>query len=224
MVKEDPLARSADTLGFWAALIVALAVGAFAVTLLLNLPLELGFAASFVLAPSFVALMVGLHYYAPPEKKVWSHLGLAFAIMYAVMCTISYFVQLAVVSSNPLQVSADAMKMFGFSPGSAVFAQDMLGYSFMCLATLAAAPVFVGGRLEGWLKGLFIAHGLLFAPTLVMTVLFPFLSQGPASGGSDQIGTLVLLGWCAIFIPIPILLAVLFGRRAPSTHARGVAP
>ena len=214
------LNESAYRLGFWSALVVALEVAVFAVTLLFPSAITLSFIASFLLAPSFVALMLSIHYYAPPEKKIWSHLGLVFAIMYAVMCTINYFVQLAVVAGNPLQVSADALALFTFMPGSAMFVVDMLGYSFMCLATLAVAPVFVGGRLERWLKGLFIAHGLLFAPTLIMTVIFPALSSGQRASASVDIGALVLLGWCAIFLPLPLLLAVMFGKLGrQETHA-----
>jgi hypothetical protein len=187
-------------------------VAVFAVTLLIPSALTLSFIASFLLAPSFVALVLSIHYYAQPEKKIWSHLGLVFAVMYAVMCTINYFVQLAVVSGNPLRASADVLALFTFTPGSVMFVVDMLGYSFMCLATLAAAPVFAGGRLERWLKGLFIAHGLLFAPTLIMTVIFPSLSSGQPTSTSVDIGALVLLGWCAIFFPLPVLLAALFRK------------
>jgi hypothetical protein len=58
---------------------------------------------------------------------------------------------------------------FAFIPGAPIFAQDMLGYVFFCLATLAAGPVFTGGRHETWIKWLFILNGVLFTlPTLIM--------------------------------------------------------
>jgi hypothetical protein len=204
--------RAVQTLGFGSALLVALEVAAFAAGLSFSLPIEWSFVASFFLAPSFLTLMVSLHYSIPAEKQVWSHLGLVFATVYTVMVTISYFLQLAVVANNSLGVSEDALKLVRFVPGSAIFAQDMLGYSFMCLATLAAAPVFGSSRLERWLGRLFAVHGLLFAPTLVMTVLFPLLASGQPAGNSDWIGNVVLLGWSAIFIPLPILLSLLFRR------------
>jgi hypothetical protein len=206
------LNQSTYRLGFSSALLVVVEVAVFAVTLLIPSALTLSFIASFLLAPSFVALVLSIHYYAQPEKRIWSHLGLAFAVMYAVMVTINYFVQLAVVSGNPLRASADVLALFTFTPGSVMFVVDMLGYSFMCLATLAAAPVFAGGRLERWLRGLFVVHGLLFAPTLIMTVIFPALSSGQPASPSVDIGALVLLGWCAIFLPLPVLLAVLFRK------------
>ncbi len=80
----------------------------------------------------------------------------------------------------------------------------------MCLATLAAAPVFVGGGLPGWLRWLFVAHGLLFAPTLILTVMLPVFA--PPGGAESQVGTAALLGRSAIFLPLPVLLAVMFRR------------
>jgi len=38
-----------------------------------------------------------------------------------------------------------------FNPGSFMSGLDALGYLSMSLATLFAAPVFVGGRLEHWI-------------------------------------------------------------------------
>ena len=55
-------------------------------------------------------------------------------------------------------------------------------------------------------------------------MLFPVLAQGAASGGSNQIGSLILLGWCVIFLPIPLLLSVLFGRRQKLTLAPRATP
>ena len=45
---------------------------------------------SLVLAPTFIVLMVSVHYYAAHEKRIWSHLGIAFAIVYAVMASLNY--------------------------------------------------------------------------------------------------------------------------------------
>ena len=67
-------------------------------------------------------------------------MALAFAIVYAVMCSINYYVQLTVVRDNDLKVSADALALFTFVPGAVMFAIDMLGHFFI-MATLFADPV-----------------------------------------------------------------------------------
>ncbi len=88
--------------------------------------------------------------------------GLSFAIIYAVMCTLTYYIQLTFVANNYLPVAEEAALPFVFLPGTPLFAQDMLGYVFMCAATLAAGFVFTGGKLEAWIKWLFIFNGVLF--------------------------------------------------------------
>ena len=69
---------SALRIGFWSALVIAVEVTIFGISLLLPDALTIAFLASFLLAPTFVALMVGIHYSAPAEKKLWSHMGLSF--------------------------------------------------------------------------------------------------------------------------------------------------
>lgn len=70
--------------GFWsAALVTFLTVLFFASLVFPNK--NLMHASSFVLAPAFFAMMVSIHYYAPPEKKVWSHLGIWLFILNGVL-------------------------------------------------------------------------------------------------------------------------------------------
>lgn len=40
-------------------------------------------APSLLLAYSFIVLMISIHHYAPEDKKIWSHIGVAFATIYA---------------------------------------------------------------------------------------------------------------------------------------------
>jgi hypothetical protein len=150
-----------------------------------------------ILPASFVAMMVSIHCITPVKKKVWSHLGLSFAIMYAVMCSIVYYVQLVVVRTNSLGVSPGAMALFTFTPGSAMFAIDMLGYGFLTLATLVTSPVFGEGRRERWLKRLFFIHGLFALPTVVFPA-FQFLQDAGAVESASQGGSFALLFWCRV--------------------------
>ncbi len=83
----------------------------------------------------------------------------------------------------------------------------MLGYAFMRLATLAAAPVFSGNTLASRIRWLFVAHGLL----LVVLLIFPALSlpqQTTAAQPPVQIGTLANRFWGFFLIPIVLLLAI----------------
>jgi hypothetical protein len=209
MKTQEPPDATACKLGLWAALALVVETFAFGVALLFPTANDAAYLASVFIAPSFVALMVALHYTAPTNKRVWSHLGLSFAIIYAVLSMLNYYVQLTVVRVNSLGMPEDMLALFTFTPGSVMFAQDMLGYTFLCLATLVAAPVFAGGdRLATWLKWLFVAHGLVF----IVPLIFPALSF-PTDTGGDEIGVIANLGWCVLFDPIAVLLAVYFKQR-----------
>jgi len=209
MNKTEQATLTASKIGMWVSLALAVETAAFGIALLFPTANDTAYLASLLIAPSFVALMVAIHDTAPSHKQVWSHLGLSFAIIYAVLCTLNYYIQLTVVRVNSLSVSQDLLEVFTFTPGSVMFAQDMLGYAFLCLATLVAAPVFTGDRLATWIKWLFVVHGLVF----VVPLVFPALSF-PQNTTGDEIGVIANLGWCILFAPIALLLVAHFKRLA----------
>ena len=206
-------------LGFWSAAVVTLMLIVFPLSLIFG-SLSIAYGSSFLLAPAFVAMMVSIHHYAAPGKKVWSQLGLSFAAIYAVMCSLTYYIQLTFIQNNYLPIAQEAVLPFVFIPGTPIFAQDMLGYVFMCAATLAAAPVFRGGKLETWIKWLFILNGLLFAfPTLILPALT--LPTNPAGTGlGNQVGNYANMVWSFYVAVATALVAVLFGRLAKFTGSR----
>jgi hypothetical protein len=124
---------------------------------------------SLFLAPCFVVLMVAIFHYSPEEKKLWSHAGLAFALIYAVLVSIVYFVQTTFMVPLHLQGEAQNAALLIFDMGSFMFAIDVLGYGFMSLATLFIAPLF-----KGKLRWILIANGFL-APIVPLEMIFPNL-------------------------------------------------
>ncbi len=157
---------------------------------------------SLLLAPTFVVLMVCVHSYAPNAKKLWSQVGLAFAIVYATMACVNYIVQLTVVRLSILNRETDSLAMFVMGNSHSIFWALMADYVFMNLAMLFAAPVFEGGKLERWIRWLFLANGA----SAVITV-FGIVMDSPMI---FLLGSLV--PWCVIFSAATILLAVLFKR------------
>lgn len=203
--------KSVLQIGFSSAVVVTLMLIIFPLSLIFG-SLNMAYGSSFLLAPAFVVMMVSIHHYAAPEKKMWSQLGLSFAIIYAVMCSLTYYVQLTFVSNNFLPIADEAVAPFVFIPGTPIFAQDMLGYVFFCLATLAAGFVFTGGKLEAWIKWLFIFNGILFAiPTLILPALtMPVNTVG--TGVGNQVGNYANIVWSFYVAASTILLAALFKR------------
>lgn len=206
---EPTASRHPALVGLWSAIAVTVLVAAFGVSLAIGFPVGVSFVASFFLAPAFVAMLVSLAAAALPERRIWGQLGAGFAVIYAVMVTTTYYLQLAVVLPGEGRIPDGMSRLLEFTPGSALFALDMLGYGFMTLATLAASPVFVGRGLQRWLRAWYIAHGMLGVPTL----LAPILMAGGADGSSDQIGSLVLIGWSIFFLPLAGMTAMYFARR-----------
>ncbi len=52
---------------------------------------------SLFLGIAFLILMVSVHYHASEDKKIWSHIALVFATIYATLISINYYVQLTLV-------------------------------------------------------------------------------------------------------------------------------
>jgi hypothetical protein len=127
---------------------------------------------SLLLAPSFVLLMLCVHYYAPESKKVWSHAGVIFATIYAVMVSINYYVQLSLVVPHLMRGETESIRLFLFTPfDSFIYSVDVLGYSFMSLSTLFAAFVFTGTGLERTARRFLIANGFLI-PFLLLQIYY----------------------------------------------------
>jgi len=117
---------------------------------------------SLLLGASFLMLVVSIHYLASPDRKVWSHVAVAFATVYAVLISINYYVQLTWVAPRLAAGRTEGIEVFLFTPfDSFLYAVDILGYSFMSLATLFAARVFTGRGLERVVRVFLTANGLL---------------------------------------------------------------
>lgn len=120
-------------------------------------------------------------------------------------------------------IPADNLRYFDlpfvFLPGTPLFAQDMLGYAFMTAATLSAAPVFAGGKLESWIKWLFIFHAILFLPAIVIPAI-PMPVNEAGTGVGNLIGRYANMVWCLYFGAATTLVTLLF-KRAVWLGARG---
>ena len=193
-------------LGFWSAAISTLLVAVAGITAAASIQ-PLATVIGFLLASSFLVVMACIHCYASDERKVFSLVGLSFAIVYATLISVNYFIQLTFVRQSSFNVEVFAMD----NPQSMMWVIEVLGYFFMGLATLFAAPVFESGRIESIIKGLFAANGIL-------GILTPI---GYAFGLPMEILLGGLTIWDVIMPFSPALLAILF-RRALN-QSRGLA-
>jgi hypothetical protein len=155
---------------------------------------------SLLLAPSFALLMLCVHYYAPEDKKVWSHAGIIFATVYTVMVCINYYVQLTLVVPHMIRGEIESIRPFLFTPfDSFIYSVDVLGYSFMSLSTLFGAFVFTGTGLSRIVRYFMIANGLLIPFLALQIYCHPLI--WPASL------------WAITFPGVTISLTKLFRRN-----------
>jgi len=138
---------------------------------------------SLLLGVSFVVLTVSIHYHAEASSRIWSHLAVVFASMYATLISIVYYVQLAFVIPRIERGDAAGIELLLFEPfDSFLYAVDVYGYSLMSLSTLFAAPVFGRQGIERWIRWALIANGCLI-PFLALQMYYPPLIWGGSLWG-----------------------------------------
>ena len=183
------IAPSTKTIGFWSAILATVFSVAYIVAQLAEwmgllgsrggpeshstpLGLALLLTPSLFLGSSFLVLVVSIHQLASPDRKIWSHIAVVFATAYAVLISVVYFVQLTLVAPRIARGQIEGIEAFLFVPfDSFLYAVDILGYSFMSLATLFAAGVFAGGGLQRIARRFLIANGLLL-PFIALQMYF----------------------------------------------------
>jgi hypothetical protein len=130
---------------------------------------------SLFLGSSFLVLIVSIHQLSSPDRKIWSHAAIGFATAYAVLISINYYVQLTWVAPRLAEGRTQGIEQFLFTPfDSFLYAVDILGYSFMSVATLFAARVFTGRGLERVVRWFLIANGLLL-PFIALQMYFHWM-------------------------------------------------
>lgn len=153
---------------------------------------------SLLLPITFVILAAAVHANAPGGRRIWTQIALIFAGVYAVLVSIVYFVQLTVVAPLMAQGRLDEVALLKFEHGSFLFAVDILGYAFMSLATLFAAPAFPDRGLERWIRLALTINGLL-APVIALQIYFAPLFYAAAV-------------WLISFPAATVLLALWFRK------------
>jgi hypothetical protein len=168
-----------------------------------------------LLVPIFVVLMSSIHAYAPEPRRILSRIGLAFAVAYAVVIGVDYFVQFAVVIPSLRSGETESLSLFTqYNPHGLFIAGEALGYLAMSLALLFAAAVFAGGRIERAIRWLFVGGFVLAVASFIG---FWFV-------GGDLIAfevSVLSINWI-VLIASGVLLSLVFRRALGSVGARSV--
>ena len=170
MSKFDPTTKKyVYQLGFWSAIVATILVAIAGPTATASIQ-PLATVVGFLLTLYLVVVMACIHSYASDEKKVFSLVGLSFAIIYAALIGLNYFIQLTFVRQSTFDASVFDMT----NTDSMMWVIEILGYFFLGLAMLFAAPVFGSNKVERFVKWLFAVNGILGILTpLYYTYAFP---------------------------------------------------
>jgi len=157
----------------------------------------------------YVILIVSIHTCAAQHKKVYSQIGLSFALIAAGILLSDYFVQFSVVPVSLMNQETEGIALLTQYNAHGVFiVLEELGYLLMSLSFLFLAPVFANvGRLASVVKWVFIAG---FVLTMVFLVV---ISIDHGLDRMDRFEVAVIsIDWLVLVIN-GVLLGVLFRRQ-----------
>jgi hypothetical protein len=163
------------------------------------------FIPAFLLAPVFVVLMACIHHYAPYERKIYSLIGLAFAVIYAALITSDYFLLWTVILPSTINGETAGLSLLSmYNPHGIFVAMESLAYIMMGISLLVIAPVFQGGKIEKILKWIFISGFILAIASLIGIIL----------AGYDIVifEIAVIAIYCPVLIVSGALLSIIFRR------------
>jgi energy-converting hydrogenase Eha subunit C len=166
------------TLALWSAVMITFFVALFILSMILY-PIgefkdlttyseEYGFRSIAPAIPSFFIAMlhfpflVGLYCFAREDRKVFALTGAVFGAAYAVLASVNYFTQLTFVFQNIKSAQAGVLEHFLLdNPHSFIFSLEVLAYSFLFIACLFWARLFLVGSLDRLIQILLLATGAI---------------------------------------------------------------
>jgi len=119
---------------------------------------------------TYLIFMVCIHHYSSLERKIFSHIGLSFALIAAATLIINYFVQISVIQPSLLNGETDGIALLTqFNSHGLFIALEDIGYLMMSLSFLFMALVFSNkSRLEKAIRRVFILGFMLSIISLII--------------------------------------------------------
>lgn len=167
------------------------------------MPLAMG------LVLAYLALMLAIHAYAPAPKKIFSHAGVALALIVTAILLVDYFLQFSIIPMSLQNNETEGVALLiQYNPHGVFLALEELGYLLMALSFLCVAPVFAGkGRLETAVQWVFIAAFVL----VIVSLAGIWGTYGLAR--QDRLEVAILsIDWLGLLVN-GVLLALVFRQR-----------
>lgn len=167
--------------GFYSSLIAFIAAAGYGIAQIFQIvgvfefPLDayLIYGFSLGIAAPYVVAVVCLFHLLPAERRFWSHVALAFAIMYATYVNLNYVVQIVTVIPAAQQGTLDAIRVLDQTPHSLFWNVDALGYICMGISTFFLGFAF--SREQKWLRVFLFGNGAM-VPVISFVYFYPHFS------------------------------------------------
>jgi len=119
---------------------------------------------------AYIIFVVTNHFIAPLEKRMYSFISIAFALISTTVLLIAYFTQFSVIPISVMKGETDGIALLTQYNGHGIFiALEELGYIAMSISFLFLAPVFsFNSRIEKSIRIILIIQFVL--------TLFSFIS------------------------------------------------
>jgi len=204
---------TARRLGLYSAIVTALLIVVYAVTLVVGLMslkspddpigdpmfsiLEILIIA---MMPAMVALMAAVHAWAPTRLKTLSLVAPVFmGLVAGVTCTL-HFIIFTVSHQPAIAGQSWAPLLFAFKWPSVAYAVDITAWDiFFPLSVLFATLVFSGTRLADWIRWSMIVSGVL-----------AFAGLSGVALSNMQFRNIGIVGYVVVFLVSDVLLAFFF--------------
>ena len=157
----------------------------------------------------YYVLMVSIHYFAPAERKIFSQIGMSFALISTATLVTDYFIQLSVIQPGVVLGETDGIAMLSqFNPHGVFIVLEEIGFLMMSISMLCMAPAIVGNtKVEKAIRWLFIA---CFALNAISMGLYTML-YGIHREYLFELTT-ISINWLTLFTT-GVLLTIVFRRK-----------
>jgi hypothetical protein len=116
-----------------------------------------------LLSIAYYVLMVSIHYFAPVERRIFSQIGLSFALISTATLVIDYFLQISVIQPSLVLGETDGIALLSqFNAHGVFIVLEEIGFFMMSMSMLLMAPAITGNtRVEKAIRWLFVTAFLL---------------------------------------------------------------
>jgi hypothetical protein len=158
---------------------------------------------------AYVTLMTSIHFYAPSQKKIFSQIGLSFALIAAGILASDYFIQFSAIPMSLMNNEAEGLAMLiQYNPHGVFIALEELGYLIMSLSFLCMALVFVTKeRIAIAIRWIFVIGFVLVVVSLIV------ISIGFGLDRLDRFEVVIIsVNWLVLIVN-GVLLGILFRKK-----------